>query len=179
MAQFFKGDDFEKKFYNSVVTPSSNLEIQLDLFFANCFTCFVLGDVLYDTGRAPLANAIPKEIFRESFSDVFDAFVVSGSLESYLTVFRKIFGQTVDVEFTIPSPGKLQIDITGTGFELSPFVARHIESNEYVFDNMITEDVDQIVFQTVKGFQSQYDLEQMLFEMVPDGIYTEINLSVG
>lgn len=180
MPQFFKNsDDVEKQFYNSAEPISDQLELQLDAFFEDAYNCFVLGDLLYTTARAPLANAIPQDIFRESYSTVFDSFLVAGSFESYLTVFRNVFGDDVDVEFTVTGPGKLQIDITAAGVELSDFVARHITGNAYIFDTVIDEDGDTIQFQSVKGFQSQYDLEQMLFEMVPDGIYTEITLTLG
>jgi hypothetical protein len=57
-------------------------------------------------------------------------------------------------------------------------VARVIESNAYVYYNVITQDgVDQIVFQSIQGFTTQYELERMLFEMVPAGIFTDIDLT--
>lgn len=179
MPQFFKGDATELKYYNSGLPISDALSAQKDLFFDEAYACFVLGELLYDNEYSPLANAIPREIFRESFATVFDAFLVAGSFESYLTVFRNIFGDDVEVTFTVPDPGKLQIDIVAAGFQLSEFITRYIQSNAYVFDEIIDDEDDNIVFQTVKGFESQYELEQMLFEMVPDGIYTEITLTVG
>ena len=179
MPQFFKGDAEERRYYNSGQPIMSDLSTQKDLFFDDAYACFILGELLYDTNRAPLANAIRRDIFRESFSTIFDAFLLAGSFEAYLTVFRKIFGDDVDVEFTVPAPGKLQIDIVAAGFELSDFLARRIEANTYVYDEVIDDEGDNIAFQSVKGFTSQYELEQMLFEMVPDGIYTEITLAVG
>jgi hypothetical protein len=181
MPQFFKAsDETENKFYQSGQPIMDLVSQQKDLFFDDAYACFMLGDLLYQTKRAPLTNAIPQSIFRETFSVVFDAFLVAGSFESYLTVFRKVFGDDVSVEFTVPGPGRLQIDIEAAGVELSDFIERHIVSNAYVFNTIIEElSGDTIVFQTVKGFQSQYDLEQMLFEMVPDGIYTEITLTLG
>jgi len=177
--QYFKGDELELKFYNSGSDLMDSRSLEKDEFFDDAFACFLLGELLYDEGRAPLSNAIPRDIFRESFSVVFDAFVVAGSFESYLTVFRKIFGDDVDVTFTVPGPGKLNIDIVAEGVVESNFVARRIENNAYVLDEILDDESDNIVFQTIKGFQSQYELEQMLFEMVPAGIYTEITLSLG
>lgn len=179
MPQFFKGDAEELKYYNSGLPIIDQIIGQKDLFFDDAYGCFVLGELLYDNDYAPLARAIPREIFRESFSTIFESFIVAGTFESYLTVFRNIFGDDVDVQFTVPGPGRLQIDIEAAGFQLSDFVARYIENNAYVFDEIIDDEGDNIVFQTVKGFESQYELEQMLFEMVPDGIYTEITLTVG
>jgi hypothetical protein len=104
VAQYFKGDDLEKKFYRvplSIINLRSN---QKDAFFNEAFECFKLGELLYDSLRAPLARAIDRDIFRESFFTIFEAFVVAGSFESYLTVFRQIFGDDVDVQFTVPAP---------------------------------------------------------------------------
>lgn len=179
MAQYFKGDATELKYFNSAAPVLDVLSSEKDAFFEDAYECFVLGEVLYDNNLSPLANAIPREIFRTSFSTIFEAFLVAGSFESYLTVFRNIFGDDVAVTFTVPDPGKLNIDIVAAGVALSPFVARYIENNAYVFDNVIDDEGDQIVFQTILGFESQYELEQMLFEMVPTGIYTEITLTVG
>lgn len=179
MPQFFKGDPTEMKYYNSANPIIESIGDQRRAFFEGAYDCFVLGEVLYDNDFAPLARAIPREIFRESFSTIFDSFIVAGTFESYLTVFRNIFGEDVDVTFTVPGPGRLDIDIVAAGFQLSDFVARKIENNAYIFDEIIDDEGDNIVFQTIKGFESQYELQQMLFEMVPDGIYTEISLTVG
>lgn len=177
--QAFKGDAEELRFYNSGKPVADALGLQRDLFFDEGYSCMVLGDLLFESQRTPLANAIPQAIFRESFPEIYDAFVSCGIFESYLTVFRKIFGDDVEVEFTVPAPGKLLIDIVAAGVELSDFVARSIVSNAYVFDEVVDEEDDNIVFQTIKGFTSEYELEQMLFEMVPAGIYTEITLDLG
>lgn len=179
MSQYFKGDELEVKFVNAGTPISDNLSQQKSLFFDDAYACFLLGELLYDNDLSPLANAIPRAIFRESFATIFDAFLVAGSFESYLTVFENIFGEDVVVEFTVPAPGKLLIDIEAAGILLSDFAARTIENNAYVFDEVIDDEGDNIAFQTVKGFESQYELEQMLFEMVPAGIYTEITLTLG
>lgn len=179
MPQFFKGDEIELKYYNSANPTQSAYSLQKDEFFDDAYACQVLGDLLYDEQRAPLANAIPRDIFRQSFTEIFEAFVAGGTLESYLTVFRKIFGESVEIEFTIPGPGKLNIVISAAGIEISNFIARYIFNDDYIYDNVITQDGDQIVFQTVQGFQTQYDLEQLLIEMVAGGIVTQITFDIG
>lgn len=177
--QYFKGDAKELKFYNSAKDTLENASSQKDVFFDEAYACFALGELLFDTDRAPLANAIKREIFRESFFTVFDAFVVAGSFESYITVFKRVFGDDVVIEFTVPSPGFLQINIEASGTAESDFEARYLVDNEYFFDTVVDDVGDTIVFQTIKGLESQYELEQMLFELVPAGIYTEITLTVG
>lgn len=177
--QNFKGDATELKFRAVHETVGGALSLQKELFFEGAYECFELGSLLYDNDRAPLANAIPREIFRESFATIFEQFISAGSAEAYLFVFRKIFGEDVEVTFTVPAPGKLNIDITAIGVEENNFVACRVVDAAYVLDEVVDWDGNNLIFQTIKGFQSQYELEQMLFEMVPAGIYTEISLTLG
>ena len=179
MAQFFKGDAEEQKYYESGRVISEILSGQKSEFYEGAYGCFVLGELLYDNDYAPLSNAIPREIFRESFAVIFESFLVAGSFESYLETFRNIFGDDVEVEFTVPAPGKLQIEIVATGLAIYGTIVREIGNDAYEYFTLTDDEGDRIVLQAVKGFNSQYELEQMLFEMVPAGIYTEIDLTVG
>lgn len=178
--QFFKPtDETEKKFYQIVKTVFDILALERSTFFSNAYICDKLGEIIWDSKRAPLTNAMKREIFSTSFEGIVDAFISAGTFESYLTVFRKIFGEDVEVTFTVPAPGKLNIDIVASGVEISDFIAREIIEDEYQYFDVVTQDDEEIVFQTVKSFTSQYELEQMLYEMVPGGIYTEITLDLG
>ena len=177
--EFYKGDDLEKKFYNSGAPICGLLSLHKDDFFGGAYETARLGELVYDTGRSPLANAISRDIFRVAYKEIFEAFVVAGSFESYMTVFRKIFGDNVGVTFTIPAPGKLTIAIVAQGVEESPFITRYVSSNQYVYDTMVDDVSDTIVLQTIKGFTSQYELEKMLFEMVPGGVFTTISLTLA
>jgi hypothetical protein len=177
--QYFKGDDREKQFYQSGRPAFAQASTDKDLFFGDAYHTFALGDMLHDSKRAPLTNAIVKSIFRESFAEIFQAFAESGNFESYLTVFRKIFGDDVDVTFTVPDPGKLEIDIIAQGLELSELLGREIVSEEYQFFGITDDEENQIMVQGIKGFETQYEVEQMLFELVPAGIATTITLTLG
>lgn len=177
--QYFKGDETELKFDAAGEPIMSELSLQKDEFLEGAYETGPLGDLIFDNDRSPLSNAIARDIFRIAFKEIFEAFVAVGTFEAYLTVFAKIFGDEAEVEFTVPAPGKLAIEITATGIELSGFITRYIQNNQYVYDQIVDEVGDRIVFKSVKGFTSQYELEQMLFEMVPDGIWTEITLTLG
>ncbi len=173
-------DPIEEKFYQSAAPLFDILSAERDDLFTDAYACFKLGEVLWDTNRAPLANAIARDIFRTSFEGIFDSFVEVGTFESYISVFKKIFGDNVDIQFTVPAAGKLEIDITATGVELNNLAARIIEDDAYVLYDLITQDgIDEIMVQSIKGFTSQYELERMLFEMVPAGIFTTITLTLG
>jgi len=177
--QYFKGDSTEIKYDESAKTLLDIISVDLNTFFDESFDCFVLGDVIWDSDRSPLANAINKSIFRESFPAIFEVFLEAGSFEGYLSVFRNIFGDGVDVSFTVPAAGKLEIDITSDQVVLSDLVAREVVNNAYVFSEIIDHEDDNIAVQSIKGMESEAEVEQMLFELVPDGIYTEITLTIG
>lgn len=177
--QFFKGDAEELKFYESGKVIFDLIDVQKNLFATGAYNAYDLGGVIYDLKKSPLSSAIKRETFREAFAEIFSAFKNSGTFESYIDIFTKIFGDTVTIDFTVPGPGKLNIDIVADGVLLYDFASREIVDNDYVLDEIIDDEGDNIAFQTVKGFTSQYELETMLFELVPGGIYTTISLSVG
>jgi hypothetical protein len=179
MQNFKNGDILEKKFEDSAEPILSILSQSKYEFYQGCYETGPLGDLIQVSNRSPLAKAISNQIFRLAFKQVFDAFVKVGTFEAYIVVFQKIFGESVDVQFTVPDPGKLNIDIIAEDVVLSDFVTRYIEENAYLFDEIIDDEGDNIAFQTIQGFQTQYELEQMLFEMVPAGIFTEITLTLG
>src|ERR1044071_6027784 len=101
MAQFYKGDALEQKVFSVVKPTLDNISLQKDLFFDGSYEASGLGEVIFDAGLSPLSNAISRDVFRDAFKQIFDAFVAAGTFESYLTVFRKIFGDDVSVNFAV------------------------------------------------------------------------------
>jgi hypothetical protein len=177
--QKYKGDATELKFDSAGGTLLTTLSADKDDFFDGAYACFILGEMLWDNELSPLASAIKRTIFRESFATLFESFQAAGTFESYISVFENIFGADVEVTFTVPAAGKLNIDIVAATLEESNFIARRIVDNEWINDEIVDYVGDNIVFQSVKGFESQYELERMLYEMVPAGIFTTITLTVG
>lgn len=178
MQNFKNGDVTEKKYEDSAEPILTILSGDKTDFYDGAYTCEPLGDLIFETERAPLTNAIKQDIFRAAFSEIFQAFVKVGTFEAYITVFQKIFGVDANITFTVPAPGKLTIAIEATQIELSDFIYRIVQDNQFVYDQIITQDgVDVVAFQSIQGFATQYELETMLFEMVPAGIFTDISLT--
>lgn len=184
---YFKGDDLEKKVVNAALPVFEIVSHEKDQFFEGAYDSVPFGELLYDSKRAPLTTSIPFLNFKDCFTTLFNAFPLTGTFEVFLSVFRAIFGDDVEVTFTThdpddmgsPPPGALNIDIVATGLDLSEFIARAIVEGDYVFDEVIDDEGDNIIFQGVRGFQTQYELEQMLFEMVVAGIFVNVSLEVG
>lgn len=99
MVQLFKGDDNEQKMYAVAKAPAAAISLALDQFFGGIYGCIPLGEFLYDQQRVPLSNALKREVFISCFQELFAAFAVSGTFESYLTVLRKIFGEDAQIDF--------------------------------------------------------------------------------
>lgn len=179
MAQYYKGDEPELKFYNSIQPTLAIHSTYKNEFELEAFSCFVLGEILFDNQLSSLTNAIPREIYRETYAQLFEVFRLGGTFESFIDVFKRIFGDDVVVDFTVPAPGKLLIDIEAAGLQLSPWVAKSISGDAFIFDNIVDDEGDNIVFQGIKGFETQEEVETMLFQLVSAGIYTEITLTLG
>ena len=177
--EYFKGDQQELRAYNSVAPTFNRLESERDLFFDEAFACYLLGEILHDSKRVPLSNAIPRDVFRESFQSIFEAFLEAGSFEGYIKVFTDIFGDTVQVNFTVPGPGRLNIDIVADSIVLENLIAREIINDAFVESDLATQANEDLVAQQIKGFRSQSEVETMLNEMVPNGIFTNITLTLG
>lgn len=178
-AQFFKGDATEQKFADAFLWAFMPLTLAKTDFFENAYLANDLGGVLFDTKRAPLTNAIPRDVFKDLFAYIFSFFYQAGTAESYLTIFRAVFGNDVEVTLEVPGPGQLNIDIVAQGVALDLFVARTLAGSAYIFDEIVDQDDDNIVFRSIKGLNSQYEVETMLFELVPYGIFTQITLTLG
>lgn len=178
MQRFKENDPKEAKIIAAGEPAFDVCELALDDFFENCFDAEPLGDVIHALKASPFANAIDLPIFRRSFNEIFQTFGFAGTFNSYIDIFKKIFGESTDVTFTVPGPGQLEILIEAPGLELFDMVARLIEDNQYVLYDIVDENGDTICFQTVLGFTTKYELELMLRELVPAGINCDITLDL-
>jgi hypothetical protein len=128
--QVFKGDDTEMKMIAVGLSAKNPIGISLDRFYSDAYGSIPLGELIYDMKLAPLANAIKRELFISSFKELFESFPIAGTFESYISVLKKIFGEDVQIDFTVQS---------GTGL------------GEYVFvdgdgDTLVDSDGDTLVF---------------------------------
>lgn len=176
--KYFKGDETEILFYNVFNALLTSLEAEKDELYTDAYNAYSLGDAIWESKKSPLTNAISQEVFRTFFNELFTYFAQVGTAEAYINVFKQIFSDTVDITFTVPGPGKLNIAIDANEVELSDFIARTIVADAYVYEEVIDDEGDNIAFQTVVGLQSEAEVNTMLFEMVPQGIYTTISLTL-
>jgi hypothetical protein len=177
--ELFKGDAIEQKVMNAGLSAFSSIDAAKQSFYADGFKCATLARLLYDENRAPLTTSIPYENFKDVFNIIFDLFPVTGTFEVYIAVFNAIFGDDVEISFTVPDPGKLAIAIVATGLESSYFSAREIVENEYESNRVTDDQGNKLYFVGIKGLTSEYAVTTMLYEMVTGGVYVTVSLTLG
>lgn len=181
MLQAFKQNDAkEKKVTDAFLSLLDLISVETDKFYTGAYEAAPLGDVLFELDRSPMSGVVDKDTFRKSFFALHNIFTRPGTLEFYMDVFRAVWGADVDVTFTIPAAGKLEIEIDALSAQLDDFIARTIVDNEYIYDEVIETDTgDNIAFQGTQGLRTQDQAEKLIFELYPAGIYTTITLTIS
>lgn len=170
----FKGDEVELKF-EAAAQPAFDLtSAALDDFYAEGFDSTPWLLMLYDENRMPYSQRINKDAFVDFIKETLKRFPTIGTFDTYLFVLRAIFGLSSEINFTIPSPGILQIDLNASSSLEFDFVAKN-ELGE--LDNIVDDLGNQIIFRGIAGIETEYELELLFSEIMPAGITPHINLS--
>lgn len=176
MVQRFKGDETELQIEAAGEVAFDVCKTSLDEFYADAFEAsdFLLS--LYDEGRMPFSDRIPRNAFVDFLRKAIPQFPVTGTFESYLFIIEALFGAGSDVQFTVPAPGKLQISVSATSAISFEFVGREVVDGAYVEVEMIDSDGEILEFRGISGIDSEAKLDGLLSELIPAGIYPEIEL---
>jgi hypothetical protein len=175
--QNFKGDDLEKKF-EAVGQPSLDITgIALDDFTVGAFEASPFLLMLYDSGRMPFSNRIPRKVFVDFIKKALENFPVTGTFEAYLFVLRQIFGDASEIFFDIPNPGKLEIDINATATLEFEFLGREFVSGAYQFFDITDDDDNILVFRGIAGIDTEHELKLLFSEIMPIGITPNVALT--
>lgn len=177
--QRFKDNDVtEAKIISVFDAPLNDIDLSLNDFANGAYTSYGLGAVLYDTKRDPMSGVISRDIFIKSFPSIHKLFTRPGTFEFYLEVFRSIWGNSVSITFDIPSPGVLTINAVVLEFEEFNLAAREIVSNIYEFNDIIDHDADNIAVRDTVGLKTVSEIDALMNELAPDGIFVVTNLTV-
>ncbi len=179
MQRFKENDTTEPDIIALFMPTLVELGIERDTMFSDCFECFLLGDILYDLVRDPLSGVISREVYRSSFPAIHESFTRPGTFEFYLDCFRKVFTDDVEVEFVIPDPGKLEINITALSLETFYILTRQIVDDAYVYDRLVTSDTnDPIVGRGLRGIKTQEEIDGLVSEISAYGVFTTVTLTL-
>lgn len=179
MQAFRQNDEIEFRVSGIFTDKINEIGADLKSFFDGAYTSYVLGDILFDLDRSPLADSISKDVFRSSYYAIHQLYTRPGTFEFYLDVFRAVFGPDVVVEFTILGPGKLQINIEAISIVENFLQARRIEDGAYVYYDLVTQDGDFIVAQVAEGTKTQSEVDAIMIELVPIGIWVQTSLVIS
>lgn len=174
--QKFKNDYEENSIIRALTPISTAQNTELVNMYNGEYDCYKLGEVLYDNQISSMSKGIAKEIFVKCFNTLFSYWQQAGTYESYLYVFKKIFGEDSVIEFTNIAPGNLQIDITTSSTELTDWTRQAIGVET---DNTITDEtLAAIQFQIQIGIIDFYYVQEVLNSLVPAGVFVDINFTV-
>lgn len=179
MIQYFKNnDDLEKKVADVFDPILTSLGLERTDFYDGAYAAQPLGEVLKNLKRDPMVGVISDDVYVQSFSAIHELFTRPGTFEFYLQLFRKIWGDAVVIEFTVPSPGILDINIEAVEAISYRFIARRIVDDAYIYEPVIDDVGDNIVFQGTIGLKTQSEVDLLMKEISPANIYTTATLVV-
>lgn len=176
---FKENDPVETKMRDCFLPALQLIDLDLDEFKEGAFEAWPLGQVLYNLNASPLADQVNEETFVQAFYAIHGYFKRPGTFEFYLEICRVIWGEDVSVEFVVPSPGRLQINIEAAEVVEVNALVRAVVNNAYVYDELVdTLDEDNILFQIVQGPKTQSEVDALFFELSPAGIFVEVSLTI-
>lgn len=175
--KFSPNDPIEDKIIQAFADAVAAREADQDAFYEGAYETYALGEVLYDLDRDPLTGVITRDVYRKSYPALHELFTRPGTFEFYLSVFRRIFTEDTDIQFSIPGPGQLHIEINALTLETFNILVREVVDGEYVYHNLVTSDFNEPIIGTgVTGIKTQEEIEGLINEISAYGIYTTIEL---
>lgn len=178
LQRFKENDETEAKVI-AVAMPTLNaLGVERDDFYDGANTAYGLGGVLYDLDRDPMSGALSRDIYIQAFPAIHQLFKRPGTFEFYLTVFRAIWGDAVEIEFGVPSPGVLTINASVLDLDTFDLIAREIVNNVYTYPEVIDQDGDNIAVVDTIGIKTQSQINALMNEIAPEGIFVITTLTI-
>jgi hypothetical protein len=176
--KFKENDENESKVIESFLTVSDPMEDDFDSFYVNAYSSYKLGDVLFELQRDYIASAISQELYRIAFYKIHELAATIGTFETYLEIFRAIWGPDVDIVFSSPGDGILNINAGNLGVAVFDWVAERISGGGFAFDPIVDQTVppDQIVFQSTIGINVQEGMDRFIKMISAHGVTTTCTL---
>lgn len=150
--------------HNSFVGLFNYLTAERVKFFDDAYYAYPLADYLY--GKVPASIAMPIAEWRNSFNHTIQAFNLSGTFETYLTMLHALFGVDAIITFVVAAPAELEITINITNNQGTTEDVFITEAEESIVDD---ED-NEIVFIKILEQINDADLQQVLQATSPVGI---------
>lgn len=177
MTQHFKGDTLELQMIAAGDPAFEFTLAELDEYFQNCYDVEPFLLMLYDSGRMPFSDRVPRDSFVSFIRQAIPNAQVTGTFENYIFILKSIFGQLSDVLFDVPAPGKLEMIVSASDLLEFDFEGRDRSGGTLETFTIDTSDGEQLQFRGIAGIDSEAELTQLLSELIPAGIFPDITLS--
>lgn len=175
MTQYFKADSLEVKLEGTLHEVAAPLLQTLARWYNDAYDSYDLGKIIFDEDKIPLTNAIPRDAFYKNYGTIIDHWQYVGSFESYLTVFKMIFGPESVILFERPAPGCLGMNITTKRTNVFKWItsryARHAA-------RIVDHSGAQLVFRQLLGINDFFEVQAVLNSLNPAGIYLSVNFEI-
>lgn len=178
MTQKFKGDLTELMFEAAGAKAFDLTSTSLDQFFDSAYVTSDFLLMLYDAGRMPFSDRVPRESFVAFITQALPMAQVTGTFEAYIFTIKSIFGQESEILFDVPAPGKIDITVNSAASLTFEAQGREFGDGVFTFFGMQTSDGYLIEFRGIAGIDSEAELLQLLSELIPAGIYPTVTLEV-
>ncbi len=175
--QKFKGDDFELQMESAAAPAFDLTELALDAMYDGCYEAHDWLLALYDSGRMPFSDRVPRDSFPAFFQRALENFPFTGTFEAYLFILKSIFGGATEVLFEVPGDGKISILVNAEAAIEFEAEAREYAGGIFQTYQLVTSDGDVIAFRGISGIDSEEELNQLLAELIPVGIFPDIALT--
>lgn len=177
MTQNFKGDELELQMRAAAERAFDICSDELDDYFDGAFEAADFLLMLYDSGRMPFSERVPRDSFVAFIKQAIPNAQFTGTFESYLFILESIFGTGTEVQFAVPAAGKLSLTVDVADTILYDMIGREFGAGGFSNFSLITKDGDQIALSGLSGIDSQAELAQLLAELIPGGISPTITLT--
>lgn len=178
MTQNFKGDALELQIQEAGAEAFDRTELAVDQFLNGAFESGDFLLMLYDSGRMPFSARVPRTSFLAFLKQFLPNAPFTGTFESYLFILKAIFGDRTEVLFDVPAPGKLEMVVNVEASLEFDFEGREFVAGAFQTFTILTDDGEQLQFRGLAGIDSEPELQQLLSELIPVGIYPDITLTV-
>jgi hypothetical protein len=174
--QYFKGDATEMKFDEAGKPAMDVCGVALSQYYNQAYDAETFLLMLYDEGRMPFGSKIPRDAFVSFIRQAIPNFPRTGTFQMLIFLIKEIFGEVTEVLFTVPAPGRLQIEINAAAvIEFNAIHHKVINGIEEV-GNIVDADGNLLTFVGISGIDTEYDFNQVFSEIFPAGIVPEITL---
>ncbi|MHA2782607.1 Ig-like domain-containing protein [Vibrio harveyi] len=112
MTQLFRTDEACEFFYGITLEAKQRVIVdELVKMNSEIVGSKSFGYLLYDNNTFPVLTGLDRDFFAENYMGILKAMQTAGTYDSYIIVIEQVVGDGVGIEFTVPKPRVLSINI--------------------------------------------------------------------